>query len=296
VVASPVSIRQEWEPSDVADFGAIQVVVHDVDHLTTWLTVVGTLVGALSVGAIAAVTAQVRLNRRLDSELLRHREQLAFSRGETDRAEIRGLIDGLAEQLGLLSEAADDARTTVHVLADDWSEDDGPIAHKSLQEAREALEARVEGMVLRLQKLRLRLGDDSKNMINLASGARSEAITLMAELRIFDPRTTDDIPRIDRERDRIRKHVGQFMESARRYTEAQLVAAAEKTGNARRDGLPAVQEAVGSASSKVSFRYRPDEAAVKTFLRRRRAISKCIDPTADRGSPEAPHTAGDDSA
>jgi hypothetical protein len=256
--------------------GAIQVVVHDVDHLTTWLTVVGTVVGALSVAVIAAVTAQARLNRRLDAELQRHREQLAFNRGETDRAEVRELIDGLAEQLGLLSEAADDARTAVHVLADDWNEDDGPIAHKSLQDAREALEHQVAGMVLRLQKLRLRLGDESKDLVELASRARGEAMTLVAELMIFDPRRGTDLPRIDRERNRVRKLVGEFMESARRYTQAQLVRPSATPSAPRTDGPRASQDRLlvpTLAGDDPTLRYRPDEASLKTFLRRRRAIS-----------------------
>jgi hypothetical protein len=75
--------------------------VSQSDHLGTWLT----FAGAITVSVVAAGTAQWRLRSQLSAELEREREKQSFDRGETDRAELRSILDALAEALGRLESA-----------------------------------------------------------------------------------------------------------------------------------------------------------------------------------------------
>jgi uncharacterized membrane-anchored protein YhcB (DUF1043 family) len=247
---------------------SIQVVVHDANALTTWITVIGTLIGVVSVALIAAITANSRLAKQLRAELERHREQFAFDRGETDREEVRALIDALAEQLSLIAEAVKDANLTAHVLADDSYEEDGPVPHLALAEARQQLDQRTEGMIRRLQALRLRLGDESKDLVNLASKARNEAVAVSGELLVFDPHDPG-LARFDRWVKELNRNVGGFMEAARRYTEARLAAFPSAFEPQRED--PALD--AGEIGPR-HLAYRADEAYLKTWVRRRRALKR----------------------
>jgi hypothetical protein len=75
--------------------------VSQSNNLGTWLT----FTGAITVAVIAAGTAQWRLRSQLSAEMERELEKQSFDRGETDRAELRSILDALAEALGRLQTA-----------------------------------------------------------------------------------------------------------------------------------------------------------------------------------------------
>ncbi len=87
--------RPAGDPS-LAGMRALTVIQASSNDLPAWLA----FVGAIVVAALAALTAQWRLRVQLRSEEKRHREDLPFQRGETDRAELRMILDALAT-LGL---------------------------------------------------------------------------------------------------------------------------------------------------------------------------------------------------
>ena len=90
----------------------IRLVQEHADHLAPWLAFFGALIVAL----IAAVTAQSRLRAQLYAEDKRHRDRLSFERGEVDRAELRTILDALAEHTYGVQEAIVRVITTAELL------------------------------------------------------------------------------------------------------------------------------------------------------------------------------------
>jgi hypothetical protein len=77
----------------------VRVIENPPDHLGAWLTFVGVFFGGIIVAIITAVTTQRRLRAQLASEERRHRDQPDFDRAETDRVELRAILESLAERL-----------------------------------------------------------------------------------------------------------------------------------------------------------------------------------------------------
>jgi hypothetical protein len=84
----------------------VRVIENPPDHLGAWLTFVGVFFGGIIVAIITAVTTQRRLRAQLASEERRHRDQPDFDRAETDRVELRAILESLAERLLAVYDAA----------------------------------------------------------------------------------------------------------------------------------------------------------------------------------------------
>jgi hypothetical protein len=138
-------------------------------------------VGALAVATIAALTAQWRLRVQLRSEEQRHLEDLSFQRGETDRAELRMILDALAAPLQRLRSESGGLVLSWLMFADLEGEAkdraDAMLAERVDAFARDIREARGHE-----QRVRLRLGHEGDDLAEAAADAIDRSSQLEAAL------------------------------------------------------------------------------------------------------------------
>ena len=193
------------------------------DHLAAWLTFIGAVGGATIVAIIAAVTAQKRLNARLASEERRHRDQFDFQRGETDRAELRSILDGLAEQLLRIEDAAGEALAAAQAYSALWRDDISAEGRRDLRAIKDRLSNETYNLAGHRQRLNLRLGDEAMGLDLAASESKDSAALWMPLTR--DPPFAEDVLDGMQERKRaISEANRRFMTRALKYTHAWLMA------------------------------------------------------------------------
>lgn len=192
--------------------------VQQSDHLDPWLA----FVGAILVALIAAVTAQARLRAQLYAEDKRHRDELKFQRGETDRAELRTILDAIGEHLNLMLDAVGEVISTASVL--DMAEDDPE--HEEywtdwLDERTEELRRETDEVANHAQRLRLRLGPEGDSLVASAEYARMYAAAIRHNLSCTTP-PPRDVDKAREMRDTSRKQAERYFDDALELTKAQL--------------------------------------------------------------------------
>lgn len=161
----------------------------------------------------------------LKSEEKRHDDQLAFQRGETDRAELRRIIDTLATQLFMADEALNDLWAvggTMRIFGAD------PDLQAKLGDALARIRVAYESSGATLERLDLRLGLEGDTLVTLAGAMRRSAED--ARMVVEDKRGTRDV--VDRVRvyvdgdgDKLSSMVQRrlaFTSEARKFTGAHL--------------------------------------------------------------------------
>ncbi len=167
-----------------------------------------------------------RLVATLEAEDRRLREQLSFQRGETDRAELRGILDAVTEQFLAMNDAVEEGRTqwgvkgllsTEPVAAENWKREARELSERII-DARSAVGDQVE-------RLRLRLGAGGENLVRFVSDARQCSFDIAYSLNgVIGAASPEWVSASGRHIDELR---GKFIYEARRFTEAQLYSSAE---------------------------------------------------------------------
>ncbi len=193
--------------------------VQQSDHLAPWLA----FVGAILVALIAAVTAQARLRAQLYAEDKRHRDALSFRRGETDRAELRTILDAIGEHLNLMLDAVGEVISTAEVLA---MEEDDPEHEEywteRLDERSYRLREETDDVANHTQRLRLRLGPEGQPLVQSADHARMYAAAIRHNLSSLTPAQRRDLDDARETRDRARSQADRYFDEALKLTKAQL--------------------------------------------------------------------------
>jgi hypothetical protein len=193
----------------------IEITQH-TDHLTAWLA----FIGAIIVASIAAVTAQWRLRAHLGSEERRHREQLEFDRAETDRAELRRILDDLAKQLLIVENAATAGRAKLAIAADADLASDDPGHYPTWDDQ---IDRFADELVGQIQRLSLRLGPEGSDLVRLATKVRTDAVRIWIALLDEGTPPGKRLENVTRSRERIVGANNEFVKQAVVYTQAQLL-------------------------------------------------------------------------
>jgi hypothetical protein len=254
-----------------------QVVVHEADHLATWLTFIGAVGGAIIVAIIAAVTAEKRLKAQLASEERRHRNQMEFDRGETDRAELRRIVDGLAKQLLIVQDVAGSARAVISTSTMLRSIDNPDLlaSEKARWKAtRDRLRDATDALSGYIQQLNLRLGPEAETLVELASATGDATDVIWINLAREPPTVDGAKDEIGKAYDKITKANREFVQAAHAYMQARLMkmsaqAEPSKSAIARPvEGTPPPQSRWPHLIfGRILPAGRPDEAYQRTFRR-----------------------------
>jgi hypothetical protein len=209
-----------------------QIFQQHADHLASWLTFGGAFGGALLVAIIAAVTAQKRLRlqlsaeanrltKQLEAEDQRHREQLSFERGETDRAELRSILDALAKHLFQLREAVSGLIATVQNMLEDDEGDgiDADYRKERLESRRERIGSEDDEIVRQIQRLSLRLGNEGDVLARKATMMRLHANSVRWATK--QP-STEELAKAVSAREQLNKLGPEFISEALKFTSARL--------------------------------------------------------------------------
>lgn len=199
----------------------VKVLQTPPDHLGSWLTFLGVFFGGIIVAVITAVTAQRRLQAQLASEERRHRDQLRFERGEADRAELRSIIDALAERLFGLADAARSMASDMKVESQFWREEKRDEAEKRRVEANDRIRVARDRITEHIERLRLRLGDEGAELVKFATDARAQAVLMWVAPRKL-PVDAEELTKLTGRSERIRTAYRAFIAEAFRYTRAEL--------------------------------------------------------------------------
>ena len=132
-----------------------------------------TIIVAGIVGVVGPVVTGVFLwlttGRTISAERERHRDELSFQRGETDLAELRKILDALAEHVFAIKEGVDDV-----VRAAQWREEERAAELKDLWENRHEegtlrLATELDQAAQQIQRARLRLGSSADPVARAAA-------------------------------------------------------------------------------------------------------------------------------
>lgn len=186
-------------------------------------------VGALTVAVIAAYTANRRQERALEAERerldarLRHERsladvQLSFQRGETDRAELRSILDALAEHLFRVRDEADAAVLIVDFALSSEDPDD-EYWRVRLKERHGRLRSENEGVVSQMQRLSLRLGPEGAPLMDLVTRMRTHGQSMESASWDLSGKGLKDMRS---ERERLNRLGNQFTAEALKFTHARL--------------------------------------------------------------------------
>lgn len=128
--------------------------------------------------AKALSAARGRLAATLAAESRRLQERLSFERGETDRAELRQILDNVAKQLLALDEAVGSVNAVVAGIVDEDPED--PVARSYREERLNELSARIRDASNaagdEIERVRLRLGPDGDRLVQRAILLRMRSV------------------------------------------------------------------------------------------------------------------------
>jgi hypothetical protein len=167
-----------------------------------------------------------RLGATLKAEREQLETQLSFQRGETDRAELRGLLDQLAAHLLALDELSALLKDMVETVLARSADEDEDDEFKELQaghfsEIGDKLSAasRASGNII--EQLRLRLGGEGTDLMGAAAVVRLSAIGVRR--RAVDNEPTREILRLIRDDRRlIETRRPKFTAQAFTFTQARL--------------------------------------------------------------------------
>jgi hypothetical protein len=162
------------------------------------LALVAAIVAAV-VGPIVAGVFLLRNTRRtLDAEDRRLRRRLAFERAQTDRTEVRQLLDALADLLYEIDRQTASyeyvSDQVVHRVSDSarpgqaWEEREDR-ARETLRSISERVEELYRAAINQLERLRLRLGDEGAALVSLAVetyDAGVDSIMLIESMNSFE--------------------------------------------------------------------------------------------------------------
>jgi hypothetical protein len=194
-----------------------------------------TIIGAILVAVIAAGTAQwrlrtqlaaerTRLEKQLEAEGQTHRNQLSFERGETDRRELRSILDNLTQHLYALQDATSDVVALAASVAERW--DDRPDAdswRKRSEPIFQRMSNEGDQVSRQQQRVRLRLGESGVQLAELAHRARIEAIDVRLQLTGSSPPwTAEKFEAVDKGRIQLNERFARFQIEALRFTRAEL--------------------------------------------------------------------------
>lgn len=147
-------------------------------------------------------------------------DQLAFERGQTDRAELRILIDRLADCLLKLRDAVALATTHAAMSIDNaFSTEDRRESQTSLFESLPRIQQAVVATSDQVERLRLRLGADGANLVALATSAAEVGSRLRDIPSRLDRDEVEYMAAAHTKIGEIREH---FMTEALRFTAAEL--------------------------------------------------------------------------
>ena len=262
-------------------------------------TLVGIVVG-VAAGAIAALVTgffqgrntdrtiaaeQARLRATLAAERERLETRVSFERGETDRAELRGILDQLAAHLSALWILSSRLDRMVASIVERGVDDEGKDEFEALQprlisEVADNLSTARTAAMNNIDQLRLRLGDESKGVLRAATVIWFAA-GWVREKAINSEPSPAILAQIKEHRDLMEAKRETFNARAFEFTQARL-------HRPDQDGR-AVAPNHGDASqppNDVSLQYRPDEAFIRTFLRRRRTLGVLRHPQAGKDEPD----------
>ncbi len=160
---------------------------------------------------------RARLAAAFEAEDRRHREQLAFERGETDRAELRTILDALAEHL----HAVVDVIQRAAVLADQWRDDGDPTGfrHARLDELGERIASSHDALTRDIERVRLRLGSGAERLLLFAQMVRQEGSLLRWTGPEFDRAA---LARLATRLTAVEELLAAFRKEALRFTRAEL--------------------------------------------------------------------------
>ena len=172
--------------------------------------------------------AKARLALQLSSEDERHRDDLAFQRGETDRGEVRSILDSLAAHLFEMEDAAREARAAALFLVED--DDVADLAdwqrerlrdwqRERLESRRDRLDSEAEAVVRDMQRLNLRLGKDGELLVRTATLMRVHATSV--HMHTFRP-NPESLEQVRADVDELHKLATRFTEHALPFTKAEL--------------------------------------------------------------------------
>jgi len=185
------------------------------------------LVGPIILWANTGKTLEAerkRLDATLEAEDKRHRDQLSFDRGQTDRAEMRRILDALAEHLFLMIEevAATIPRVEYRSGDDDVDEDLAAIWRRELREGEVRLQAELDEIARQVQRADLRLGSEGQPIRELALRMRQQGQMVGVLLSGFGGVKADDLAGARVAQARLGPLVGEFLTEALKFTAAQL--------------------------------------------------------------------------
>jgi hypothetical protein len=186
----------------------------------TWVAIVAIISGAVvGVGAplVSGRFQQRVAGKTIQAERERLHEELAFRRGEADRAELRSILDELAEYLFLVE---DESGTIRNLAAWVMTQGDSPELGVSLQAARDRMRQASAGVTRQIERLQLRLGPEGKLLADLAKGTVFAASDVRAgSTNPIDDQRMDQI-RADSQLATERRAA--FVKEALNFTAAQL--------------------------------------------------------------------------
>lgn len=210
---------------------SIHIVQSPPDHLAAWLT----FIGALTVALIAATTAQLRLRtqlaaeearlvKQLEAEDKRHLDQLAFQRGETDREELRRILDDLAQHVFALQEASSDAVAAAQTAAANWDEENANLDYwrARFESISERIDTEVDKASRQIERVRLRLGDSGMRLVELAHLIRMRASSVGYAFIRDPPWTPKKLAEAEDSRKRLNELCATFSAEALKFTRAEL--------------------------------------------------------------------------
>jgi hypothetical protein len=174
--------------------------------------------GPIVAGAFLWLTT----GRTIRAERERHRDELSFQERETDLAELRRILDALAEHVFAIKEGVDAV-----IRAAEWRRaEDRPELHEMWErrqrESAQRLETALEKAAQEIQRVTLRLGSEVDPLVRAAVLVRHTGTGV--HLRLFGVTSPEaaSIEAAERERDTLKPLVDRFATEARKFTAARL--------------------------------------------------------------------------
>jgi hypothetical protein len=225
------------------------------------------------------------LRATLAAERERLETRVSFERGETDRAELRAILDQLAAHLSalwILSSRLDGMVASIVKRGVDDEDKDGfeALQRRLISKVADDLSTARTAATNSIDQLRLRLGDESQGVLRAATAVCFAAGAVREKASNREP-SRAILAQIKKHRDEMEDYRTTFNTRAFEFTQAHL-------HRPDQDGR-AVAPNHGDASqppNDVSLQYRPDEAFIRTFLRRRRTLGVLRHPQAGKDEPD----------
>jgi len=189
------------------------------------------LAGIIS-GAAVGIFAPLFTNR---SESERLGSQLAFQRGETDRAELREILDTLSGQLGALPDGLVDVQQWSSVvearkrMAQTLKEEDDPLIQrdsKRREDAAKTLKANRLAAAKTIERVRLRLTEEPE-VLEIARSMLVTTEQAMVRWTTGDLYAKDALT-LEEAANEVRERYEDLVKAARGFTEAQLYRPSDK--------------------------------------------------------------------